>query len=175
MSDIVLMKVDEITGPVGVAPYTGWLELVIFSPVLGGSKITGPRGMGEAHREDHSAETNQAHVWRKKDRASPLLSQLSSSGQLTKITIARAASEAGIFREKWRVTYKDAVIAVYDQNENGPGNLPLEHLALVAAEMEIDSSEGCKILPAVCTNQSKPESLADWFTKVMPFPSSSRL
>jgi type VI protein secretion system component Hcp len=166
------MKVDKVSGPVGVAPYTGWFQLVYYSPGPETPSVVGSVG-AEGSSSPGNKENYEATLLKMVDRGSPLIAQLSSSGQRTTIIIAMVYSDAGILREKWRTTYKDALITNYKTGNAAASNIPTESLQLEALEMTLESPTGSQTSPTVPPNRSQPESLADWFTRVMPFPSSS--
>jgi len=171
MPEAYFMKVDKISGPIGIPPYTGWFELVDYRPAAE-SPTMGSFSQGSSSA--YNSEGHTATVLKKVDRGSPLITQQCSSGERTEIIIAMVYSEDGIYREKWRATYKDALISSYKAANAANGTIPLESLVLEAHEMIMESAEGSKIPPTVRSDQNRPVSLADWFTKVMPFPSSSR-
>jgi type VI protein secretion system component Hcp len=145
MPDTTYMKVDEITGPVGVDPYTGWFELLGFSPISVG-------------------EMQEGHVWKETDSASPLLNQLASSGQLREITIAAVYSKDNVLREKWRATYKDALVFAFDKS--GRGGLAQEHIGFTAQEVALESPTAASLRDALSAERNKSESLADWFGRM---------
>lgn len=145
MPDTTYMKVDNITGPVGVDPYTGWFELLGFSPISVG-------------------EVQEGHAWKKADSASPLLSQLASSGQLREITIAAVYSENNVLREKWRATYKDALVFAFDKS--GKGSLAQEHIGFTAQEVALDSPMAATLWDALSAERNKSESLSEWFGRM---------
>ncbi len=108
------MKVDKITGPMVTAPYKGWFDLKTWAQGVSHRKEYAPpsKSTGPSH-QPIIMELKEAHISRNHDSGSPLLAQLSSSGQLSDVTIVFVRLEGCVSSELMRLKYKEAVLTDY--------------------------------------------------------------
>jgi type VI protein secretion system component Hcp len=129
------MKVDKITGPMAKAPYKGWFDLKTWGQGLHHliENEHAPKSPGSS-RHDVNTELKEAYISMNRDAGSPLLVQLTNSGQTTNVTIAFVRLESGVSSELMRLKYKDALFSHYQIGKNSNE----EHLTFVAQEMVME-------------------------------------